>query len=201
MTSRTVLELIGVTRDSLIDKGLEIIDRDGLARFSPERITLDLGVRPGALYKFFRSADEVHNALTARALARLVAVHENVDFNRGGRAALEAHALVERSFGVAYPALYATALRGSIGLSTEVAAQHQAYLGAMMRMLRGYEVPQRHTPELAACLSAALQGFVNAEIAGRGRSGAEGDRAYEQLLDMMDATARAVAAPELRRSA
>ena len=189
MTNRTVLELIGITRETLIDKGLEIIDRDGLARFSVERITVELNIKPGALYKFFRTADEVQNALTAKALAMLVGAHEDVDVDRRGRAALEAHALVERSFGVAHPAIYAAALRGPLGLSGEISAQRQAYLSTMMRMLRGYDVAPGLAPELAVCLSAALQGFVSAESAGQGRTGAECDRNYERLLDMMDITA------------
>ena len=189
MTNRTVLELIGITRETLIDKGLDIIDRDGLARFSVERITVELNIKPGALYKFFRMADEVQNALTARALAMLVGAHDDVGMERKGRAALEAHALVERAFGLAHPAIYAAALRGPLGLSAEINAQRQAYLNTMMRMLRGYDIAPGLAPELATCLSAALQGFISAESAGRGRSGAECDRNYERLLDMMDITA------------
>ena len=106
-----------------------------------------------------------------------------------GRAALEVHALVERAFGVAHPEIYAAALRGPLGLSAEIAVQRQAYLNTIMRMLRGYDIAPGLAAELATCLSAALQGFVSAESAGRGRTGAECDRNYERLLDMMDISA------------
>jgi hypothetical protein len=43
---------------------------------------------------------------------------------------------------------------------------------------------------VANCLTAVLQGFVNAEIAGGRHVGPEFDRNYERLLTMMDACAR-----------
>jgi hypothetical protein len=44
------------------------------------------------------------------------------------------------------------------------------YLNTMMRMPRGYDIAPALAPELASGLSAALQGFVSAESAGRGRT-------------------------------
>jgi AcrR family transcriptional regulator len=198
MTNRTVLELIGVTRESLVETGLGLIEECGVGRFSVDMICARCALKPGSLYKFFEDPDEVQDALTARALAMLIDVHKDVDIDRAGRDALEAHALVERAFGQAHPALYAVALRAPLGPGAELGLLRQAYMNITRRMLRGYEVPVALAPEVANCLSAALQGFISAEIAGRGRSAPEFDRNYERLLDMMDASAQAASSRPAR---
>jgi AcrR family transcriptional regulator len=190
MTNRAVLELIGVTRDALVETGLDLIEEFGVDRFTLDRICLRYAIKPGSLYKFFAGPDEVQDALTARALAMLIDVHKDVNVDRAGRDALEGHALVERAFGQAHPGLYAIALRAPLGHCAELGLLRRAYANVMKRMLRGYDVPAESVHEVADCLSAVLQGFINAEIAGRGRSAPEFDRNYERLLDMMDASAR-----------
>jgi len=194
MTSRAALDLMGVTKEKILETGLSIVDEIGLDSFSVERVAERCFMTPASIYKYFRDADDFHDALTTGALAMLIDVHRDINLDRAGREALEAYALVERAYGQAHPALYAAALRAPRGPSAELKLLRQTYTSITITMLRGYDIPRSVAPEIANCLSAALQGFVNAEISGRGRNGPEFDRNYERLLDMLDAGARAVRA-------
>jgi len=191
MTSRAALDLMGLTKEKILGAGLKILDEVGLDRFSVEMVAAQCAVTPSSIYKYFRDVDDFHDALTAGALAMLIDVHRDINLDRTGREALEAYALVERAYGQAHPALYSAALRGPRGPSAELKLLRQTYMSITITMLRGYDIPRPVAPEIANCLSAALQGFVSAEISGRGRNGLEFDRNYERLLDMLDAGARA----------
>ena len=199
MTSRAALELIGITKERIIEVGLKLLDEEGLDRFSIERVTDLCHIRPASVYKYFDGSDHIQDALTAGALALLIDVHRDADPNQVGRDALEAYAQLERAYALAHPTLYAVALRASRGSSAELKLLRQTYMGMAVRMLRGYQIPQAVAPEIANCLSAALQGFVCAEITSRGRSGPEYDRNYERLLDMLDAGALAARTTPARR--
>jgi len=191
MTSQAALELIGVTKEKFIAAGLNLLEEIGLDRFRIEKVAELCRVRSASIYKYFKSSDEFQDALTAGALALLVDVHRDASSNQMGRDALEAFAQLERAYALAHPTLYAVALRAPRGPSAELRLLRQIYMGAATKMLRGYDIPQAVAPEIANCLSAALQGFVNAEITGRGGAGLEFDRNYDRLLDMLDAGARA----------
>lgn len=191
MTSRAALDLMGITKEKILEAGLKLLDEVGLDRFSVEMVADRCSITATSIYKYFRDVDDFHDALTTGALAMLIDVHRDLNLDRTGRDALEAYALVERVYGQAHPALYSAALRAPRGPSPELKLLRQTYMGITITMLRGYDIPRPVAPEIANCLSAALQGFVSAEINGRGRNGLEFDRNYERLLDMLDAGARA----------
>ncbi len=200
MTSRAALDLMGVTKEKVLGAGLKCLDEVGLDRFSVETVAERCAITPTSIYKYFRDADDFHDALTAGALAMLIDVHRDINLDRTGRDALEAYALVERAYGQAHPALYSAALRAARGPSAQLKLLRQTYMSITITMLRGYDIPRPVAPEIANCLSAALQGFVNAEITGRGRGGPEFDRNYERLLDMLDAGARASGATPAKQA-
>jgi len=191
MTSRAALELIGVTREKILDISLRLLDEVGLEKFSCEKVADLCHIRSASIFKYFRNVDEFQDALTAGALAMLIDVHRDINPDEVGRDALEAYAQLERAYALAHPALYTVALRPARGSSAELKLLNQTYMGVAAKMLRGYDISRSVAPEVANCLSAALQGFVNAEITGRGRTRLEFDRNYERLLDMLDAGARA----------
>jgi AcrR family transcriptional regulator len=190
MTSRVALSFLGITKESIIEVGLQLIEDVGLENFSVEKLAERCHIRPTSTYKYFRGHEDLQDGLTAGALALLVDAHQEVHMTQVGREALEAYALVERAYAQAHPILYAVALRAPRGQGAELRLLRQAYMAIATKMLRGYDIPAEVAPEIANCLSAALQGFVSAEIAGRGRTGPEFDRNYERLLDMLDAGAR-----------
>ena len=199
MTSRAALEIIGVTKERIIGAGIRLLDEQGLGKFTVERLAELCRIRPSSIYKYFESLDDVQDALTAGALALLIDVHKDISPGLAGRDALEAYAQLERAFALAHPTLYAVALRAARGSGAELRLLRETYMALSIKMLRGYDLPRTVAPEIANCLSAALQGFVSAEITGRGRSGLEFDRNYERLLDMLDAGARAARASPSRR--
>jgi AcrR family transcriptional regulator len=190
--------MIGISKTQLLIAAEQIVETRGIEALNLKRIADCAGIRPNAIYKYFPNLDWVQNALTIRAMAALIEVHRDVSLQRYGRDALEAYAFAERSFGQAHPNLYAIAYRAVRGASPELKLLRQTYMGIAVRMLRGYNIPSATAAEIANCLSAALQGFISAEISGRGRSRLEFDRNYERLLDMFDAGARAAAADAAR---
>jgi len=194
MTSRAALDLMGVTKEKILDTGLKILDGVGLDRFNVEMVADECSITPASIYKYFRDVDDFHDALTVGALAMLIDIHRDLNLDRTGRDALEAYALVERAYGQAHPALYSAALRAPRGPNAELSLLRKTYMGITINMLRGYDIARPVAQEIANCLSAALQGFVCAEISARGCNGPEFDRNYERLLDMLDTGARASAA-------
>ena len=195
MTSRIAHAIIGVTRESIVDAAYRIADEHGLEAVTLKRVVADTGFGRHAVFKYFPSFDEIQDALTARALSLLVEVHKDMAVDHAGRDALEAYALAERAYAQAHPTLYAIAFRQPRRQSVELKLLRQSYMQLGVMMLRGYDIPRDAAPEVANCLVAALNGFINAELTGRGRSRVEFDRNYERLLDMLDSGARAAGRP------
>ena len=193
MASLAALEMIGISKYNLVDAAVRIVELRGVEALNLKRIAEEVGIRPGAIYKYFPNLDAIQDALTARALASLIEVHKDVARDRFGREALEAYALAERAYAQAHPTLYAVALRAPRTANAELRLLRNTYMGVAITMLRGYEIPTELVSEVANCLCAALQGFIAAETAGRGRSRLEFDRNYERLLDMFDSAAHAAA--------
>ena len=199
MASRAALKLMGITKERILQVGLGLIEEIGLENFTIEAVAERCHIRTASLHKYFSDADDFQDALTAGALARLIDAHRDFTFDRVGRDGLETYALAERSYAQARPALYAAALRAARGQGAELRLLRQTYMAIAVRVLRGYGVQNALAPEIASCLSAAVQGFAYAEITGRGRIGPESDRNYERLLDMLDAGARAARTSPVRQ--
>lgn len=198
MAGRAALELIGISRSAIIDSACRIVDEAGLEALTLKRVAALLRIGPPSIYRYFRSLNELHDALTAHALEMLIEVHEDVGCNGGRREAIEAFALAERVFAQAHPALYAAALRRPRGTDSELVRLRKAYTALAETMLSDYALSPAMRRELANCLSAALQGFINNEIAGWGASQLEFDRNFERLQDIMD---EAAVTAEMRESA
>ena len=62
-----------LTRDAIIDKALDLIERDGLDRLSTRALGESLGVQAMALYHHVPSKDALLDDVTAR-LAAMIAV-------------------------------------------------------------------------------------------------------------------------------
>jgi AcrR family transcriptional regulator len=198
MASRAALKLMGITKESLLQVGLGLLDEVGLENFTIETVAERCHIRTASLHRYFSGTEDFQDALTAGALAMLIDAHRDFSFDHVGRDGLETYALAERSYAQARPALYTAALRASRGQGAELELLRQTYMAIAVRVLRGYGVQNALAPEVASCLSAAVQGFVYAEITGRGRIGPESDRDYERLLDMLDAGARAARTSPVR---
>ena len=198
MAGRAALELIGISRNAIVDSARRIVDEDGLEALTLKRVAALLRIGPPAIYRYFRSLNDLHDALTAHALEMLIEVHRDVGRNATRREAIEAFALAERIFAQAHPALYAAALRRPRGAEADLVRLRHVYTALAEDMLRDYALSPGMRLELANCLSAALQGFINNEIAGWGASPLELDRNFEHLQDIMD---EAAVTAEMRESA
>lgn len=61
-----------LSRDAVLARAEELIDRDGVAGFSLRSLARELDVRPGALYNHVSGRDELLDAVTARFIEGMV---------------------------------------------------------------------------------------------------------------------------------
>jgi len=148
----------------------------------------ELFVSTAFILKMFGDLDSIHDALTYQILTEIDDLLTETIANRAGRDALEAYANILRAYAQAHPTLFCIALRPARRASAEWTMASRRYVATRERLLASYGLPQTTAAEVASCLGAALEGFINAEISGRGASHLEFDRVFERLVDMLDET-------------
>lgn len=86
-------EVVGPTRQRLIDVAIELFKRHSVAGTSLQMISEELGLTKSAIYHHFRTRDELLSAVIEPVISRVAVVVEAAEARRGRRARAD-HMLV-----------------------------------------------------------------------------------------------------------
>lgn len=95
-----------LTRETILDRALDLVERDGIAALSMRRLGEELGVDATAFYRHFRDKDELVLAAYDRVTDELAALTRELDPDLPWRARLERLAEAGWELSGRHPAIY-----------------------------------------------------------------------------------------------
>ncbi len=180
----------GVTRERLVERAAEILDREGPSALSLAALAQALGVRTPSLYNHIDGLGDLRGALRFRGLEALEQGLQRAAVGRSGRDALVALAQAYRAFAHRHPGLYALTLSAAGDASTSArdrqaaAAAAERLVQVVVSVLQGYALEGDEALHATRALRSSLHGFVALESAGGFGLPLDLDVSFERLIAM-----------------
>ncbi len=156
----------GLTRADIMEAAIELIESEGLHRFSLRELAARLHIKAASLYNHIRNMDELYTQIGFYAIAELKKVQlAAIDGKRRG-AAVEALADAYHRFGKERPEIYKVIL--SLPMVKNDALQTAAgdIVEPIMVVLSGYGLAEEQKMHLQRVLRSIMHGFISQEEAG-----------------------------------
>ncbi len=176
--------------DAIVAAGRRILEAEGPAGLTMQRVAADVGVRPPSLYKRVRGRGELIRLIANDLLRELEDTVEAAAMSGDPRRDLAAIARAFRTFARAHPEGYSLMfgrLPGEWRPDLELTRRSSA---ALIRTVTALAGPEEGL-EAARTVTAWANGFIGMELAGAFRLGGDVDRAFaygiERLTDAIAA--------------
>ena len=170
--------------EGIVEAAREILEADGLAALTMQRVAEAVGVRAPSLYKRVKSRDELVRLVVEDVASELATQVGRAAGSGDPRRDLRALANAFRAFGHANPGAYAAIFSRLPEASrpdlATLAPANEAVVATAAR-LGG----QEHALENARLIVAWAHGFVSMELAGAFRLGGDVDAAFEFAIDRL----------------
>ena len=164
--------------DSIVEAARGILETDGLAALTMQRVADAVGVRPPSLYKRVRSRDVLVRLVIEDVASQLAGQIGRAAGSGDPRRDLRALAYAFRAFGQANPGVYAVIFSRLPEESRPDLATLAPANDAMVATVAGL-AGSEHALEAARLTVAWAHGFVSLELAGAFRLGGDIDAAFE----------------------
>lgn len=156
----------GVTRESVIETAVELVEQDGLAGFSMHALAGKLGIKTASLYKHVSGLEDVITEIGLHALRLLSqSIQEQVGDRRGDEA-LMALARAYRDYAHRHPQLYRTILDMQKMENDTLRRGASVLAESVMEVLDGYGLTDAEKSHWQRILRSMMHGFIAHEEAG-----------------------------------
>jgi len=156
----------GLTKEKLVDKAIDLINKEGLNKLTIATLSARFKVKPPSLYNHIDSLESLKQAMALKGIIELSQVAQKSAMGRAGSDALKAVALAYRNFAKSQPGLYELTLRSNEGQSPELVKAEKEALEVFSGILRAYELNEENTIHAMRCIRSSLHGFVSLELQG-----------------------------------
>ncbi|WP_109508839.1 TetR/AcrR family transcriptional regulator [Nocardioides speluncae] len=174
----------GLSPDGVVDAAINLVDTDGAAALTLSAVAGSAGVATPSLYKHVRSLAELRQLVTLRVLDELADRVSEAAMGRSGDDAVRAVMRAYRSYVVDHPGRYA-AMEQTPATEPPLAAAADRLLGAVLAVLRGYDLDGPALIHAARCLRSAVHGFAVLEASGGFGLPEPLEESYELLIGMV----------------
>lgn len=176
---------IPVTRERVIAAAAELVDSKGADALVLSQLADTLDVRQSALYKHVDGVDDVQHQLSllARTLLAEQLRAAAVGLSRDDAVSAMAHAW--RAFVRTHPGLYAITDRYPTAPHPDLVAAVNTVVEVINRVLAGYGLSPDDSEQAAWSLRSAMHGFCVLESLEGHPAGADLDRAYRRLIELL----------------
>ncbi len=169
--------------ESVVEQAGEMVEAEGVDRFSLHRLAARLGVKAPSLYRYFASKTDLLRALNLRTARQMImAMEKSSSTGNDARAKLLAMARACRDFGQAYPMTYQLAFTNA---SPELRPQDEL-LEALAIPIQQIMADISGERDLSAALRglwALIHGFILFELNGQLRRGGDLEAAFVQSVE------------------
>ncbi|MET4050292.1 MULTISPECIES: WHG domain-containing protein [unclassified Rhodococcus (in: high G+C Gram-positive bacteria)] len=176
---------IPVTRERIITAAAELVDSHGPDALVLSRLAETLDVRQSALYKHVNGVDDVQHQLSLLARQLLAEHLRAAAVGLAKDDAVIALADAWRSFVRSHPGLYAITDRYPTAPHADLVAAVGAVVDVINRVIAGYGLSADDSEQAAWSLRSALHGFCVLEAQEGYPAGADPDRVYRRLVELL----------------
>ena len=175
----------GLTRERVVDAAADLADADGLDALTLARLAGTVGVRTPSLYNHVDGLDDLHLALTRRALRLLGDRLRAAGVGRAGPDAVRAIAVAYRRFAHEHPGLYAATVPTTEVNDDQVRALGHEVVATVLAVFRAYGMTEREQLHATRTLRSAVHGFVSLELGGGFGIPVDVDETFDRMLDTL----------------
>lgn len=175
-------------KTTVVQKAAELVNREGAAALSLQRLATELGIQTPSLYNHVDGLPGLQQALTvmnARALADCLS---NAAIGKAGADALKSMAQAYRDYIKAAPGLYMITLRASgtqPAVDAKLEHEEARALRVVLAVIASLGVAGADAIHAARALRSVIHGFATLEIAGGFGLPVDCDESFRRLLDLL----------------
>jgi AcrR family transcriptional regulator len=176
-----------IDRGQVLDAAETIVDEQGWDRLTMAGLAGALGIKVPSLYNHVEGLDELRGELQVRTMRGLADELSSAAMGRAGEEGIRALARAHRDFARRHPHRYEGLTREPIDREAFAEAAAVAN-GAMLAVLRDFELDEAATLQVELAMFAGLHGAVTLEISGFYGDVVDPDALFETVVSAAIAT-------------
>lgn len=156
----------GLTRAGVVQAAIELIESEGLQRFSLRELANRLHVRAASLYNHIKNTDELYTEIGYYAISELKRAQLDAIAGKKRAQAIEALAEAYHRFGRERPEIYQVIMSLPMIKNDALLAAAGDIVEPIMTVLDGYTLTELQKMHLQRVLRSIMHGFLSQEAAG-----------------------------------
>ena len=156
----------GLTKETVIDAAVALIEKNGVASFSLRNLASALEIRVSSLYNHISGQNELLTEVGIRAVTLLTAMEEEAIAGKETDEALFALADAYRLFAGEHPELYRIIMGVHILRLTVLETEIKKIVAPILTVLSGYGLPEDRQMHYQRILRSIMHGFYAHESTG-----------------------------------
>ena len=156
----------GLTKETVIDAAVALIEKNGVASFSLRNLASALEIRVSSLYNHISGQNELLTEVGTRAVTLLTAMEEEAIAGKETDEALFALADAYRLFAGEHPELYRIIMGVHILRLTVLETEIKKIVAPILTVLSGYGLPEDRQMHYQRILRSIMHGFYAHESTG-----------------------------------
>lgn len=156
----------GLTKETVIDAAVALIEKNGVASFSLRNLASALEIRVSSLYNHISGQNELLTEVGIRAVKLLTAMEEEAIAGKETDDALFALADAYRLFAGEHPELYRIIMGVHILRLTVLETEIKKIVAPILTVLSGYGLPEDRQMHYQRILRSIMHGFYAHESTG-----------------------------------
>lgn len=156
----------GLTRAGIVQAAIELIESEGLQRFSLRELAKRLHVRAASLYNHIRNMDELYTEIGYYAISELKRAQLDAIAGKKRAQAIEALADAYHRFGRERPEIYQVIMSLPMIKNDALLTAAGDIVEPIMTVLDGYTLTELQKMHLQRVLRSIMHGFLSQEAAG-----------------------------------
>lgn len=169
-----------LTTPAVVDRALDLIDRDGFEALNVSSVAGDLGVGPSALYTHVAGSSDLQYLVAVASTRNLVSEVRQAAIGTAGPRALVAMGQAYRRFALEHPGQFASTLLPPRSDDDELARTNQELLEVFITVFAAMGIASDEAYLAARATRSALHGFLALEH--NSGTTAEHGAEYDHLL-------------------
>jgi AcrR family transcriptional regulator len=173
----------GITRESLVDEAVRLIDEAGFDQLALAPLARRLGVRPPSLFEHVDGTADLVRAVRLRGFREQAMLLRKAATGLSRDEAVRGMARAYRDFALEHPGLYTATVRTVVGETPELRTAGNEALACIADVLRGYGIEGPEAVHAARYLRSVIHGFLLLETASGFGLNVDVDESYVRAID------------------
>ena len=175
----------GLTRERILEKATDIINRRGYNTLTLAMLSAELHVKPPALFKHYRNFDDIKENLTLSGIKSLKQKLQDAVTGIAGEQALAGMCYAYRDFAKSNTGIYQAIQPAFFRKNKEIEQAAVELMAVILNVVKGFDIDSAHYIHVLRIIRSSLHGFVVLEIEfGFGMS-ANIDQSFEHQINAL----------------